>query len=157
MKKALYNNRYGDEIVFEDLSKDKVLMRDYDPGYCRCGYSNDFSDAYSIYELECAALQEPDYTLLVEDDIDSKLREMTYTEFVYEVEASFRNEKHPFHGKYDKYIISDKSMINMFDPAGGPYITLGTDLKLFFGDKKTRIVQEIDIQDNQVIFTVSNK
>lgn len=155
MKKALYNNRYGDEIVFEDIEKDKVLMRDYDAEYCRYGFANDWSDAYAIYQLECATLQEPDYTLLIEDEFYSKLREMTFPEFVYEVEAAFHNEKHPFYKKYNKFYKTDKSFITMFDPAGGPYITIGTDLKLFFKDKKTRIVQEIDVRENQVIFTVS--
>lgn len=153
--KALYNNRYGDEIVFEDISKDKVLMRDYDPDYCRYGYSNDYSDAYDIYKLECLAMEEPDYTLLIEEE--SKLREMTYQEFAHEVEASYYNERHPFRDKYNKYVRSDKSNISMFDPAGGPYITVGTDLKLFFKDKKSRIVQEIEVQKDKVIFTITNK
>lgn len=49
---------------------------------------------------------------------------------------------------------TDNEIIDMIDPSGGPYITLGTDLRLFFRDKKSRIVKAINIFPNLVEFII---
>jgi len=55
--------------------------------------------------------------------------------------------------------------VNMVDPSGGPYIALGSNLKLFFEDEIDRFVSEIKILDGDakhfgdnvdVLFTLKN-
>jgi hypothetical protein len=48
----------------------------------------------------------------------------------------------------------DPNVIDMVDPSGGPYITIGSDLCLFFEDKKSRIVKAIDISSDVIKFTI---
>lgn len=50
--------------------------------------------------------------------------------------------------------VDDPNVINMVDPSGGPYITLGTDLRLFFNDKKSRIVKAINIFPGVIEFVI---
>lgn len=50
--------------------------------------------------------------------------------------------------------VDDPNVINMVDPSGGPYLTLGSDLRLFFGDKKARIIKAINIFPNLVEFII---
>lgn len=49
---------------------------------------------------------------------------------------------------------SDWNTINMVDPSGGPYIALGSDLGLFYGDGIKRIVEGISINELSVIFKI---
>ena len=44
--------------------------------------------------------------------------------------------------------------IVMVDPSGGPYITIGTNLNIFFNDGKDRFVDKIYLVGEQVIFKV---
>ena len=44
--------------------------------------------------------------------------------------------------------------ITMIDPAGGPYLNIGTNLGLYFNDKKSRIIESIEIKENKVIFKI---
>ena len=44
--------------------------------------------------------------------------------------------------------------IVMIDPAGGPYLNIGTNLGLYFNDKKSRIIESIEIKENKVIFKI---
>ena len=46
------------------------------------------------------------------------------------------------------------NIINMVDPSGGPYLAIGSDLSLFFEDKKPRIVEAIKIFSDKVEFTI---
>ena len=48
----------------------------------------------------------------------------------------------------------DPNIINMVDPSGGPYITLGDDLGSFFNDKKSRIVKAINIFPGIIEFII---
>ena len=50
----------------------------------------------------------------------------------------------------------DKNRITMVDPSGGPYITINSNLGLYFGDKKQRLVESIiiDNENNKVIFKI---
>lgn len=47
---------------------------------------------------------------------------------------------------------TDNQIIGMVDPSGGPYISLGDNLKSFFNDEKDRIVKAIKIHSDKVIF-----
>lgn len=151
MKTTHYNNRYGDTIQFKELSKNKVEMSGYNPEWLRVGWSNDYSDAYDIYLNQCNMLEEPDYYYLVDDPNTNECRPMTYQEFAHRVE---NNEDYR---PYLRYTKSDKSRYEMVDPSGGPYISLGMDIGRYFEDGVTRIVDEIQFDNNKTIFTVSNK
>lgn len=49
---------------------------------------------------------------------------------------------------------TDWDKVNMVDPSGGPYIALGTDLGILYGDKVERIVEGISINELSVIFKI---
>jgi len=136
--KATYTNRYGDTIIFTETNKTTIEVTGYDPKYFRCGYDNDYSEAYEIYCL--ANTNNPD--------------KLGYQEFVYELENVFHESSEPLH-VYVKYVVPDFSFYSMFDPSGGPYIEVGTNVGRYFDDYKTRIVESIDIKSDRVILTVT--
>lgn len=152
--KATYINRYGDTITFKEQSNNIVAMSGYDPTYVRVGWENDYSEAYEIYSMQCQALSEPDMDLLVDDG--NILREFTYPEFAYQVDEAMHNKNH-FYNRYCKYVCTDFSRYKMFDPSGGPYISIGMNVGLYFDDKKPRIVQEINLLKTKTYLTVSHE
>ena len=152
---AEYINRYGDTIHFEELDKTKILMSGYDDHY-RVSYDYDYSSAYEHYVNECNAMEEPDMCLLYEDVAQSKLRNLTYQEFAHTVRDVLYNQASVFY-KYTGFIEVDKNRLFMFDPSGGPYIQLGTDVGLYFDDGKIRIVDEIAIHGTYAILTISHE
>lgn len=147
---ATYTNRYKDKIIFTEISEDTVEMTGFNNEWCRYGYENDYSEAYEKYVETCNLLKEPDYNYLIDDPSSNKVRVMTLIEFI---EALKNNESY-YH--FHKLVKSNKSKYDMVDPSGGPYINLGTDLKFFFKDGKTRIVKNIEPKNEKIIFTVSN-
>lgn len=157
--KATYINRYGDTITFKEQSNNIVAMSGYDPAYVRVGWENDYSEAYEIYSMECLALSEPDMNLLVEDVNDDNrgiLRKFTYPEFAYHVDEAMHDKK-KFYNRYCKYVYTDFERYKMFDPSGGPYISIGMNVGLYFDDKKPRIVQEINVLKTKTYLTVSHE
>lgn len=164
--KATYTNRYGDLITFTDLGKNKVKMSGYSPNYVRVGYAKDYSDAYDVYCMHCASLEEPDMSLLTEEPsfieqsgvirMQLSLRTLTYQEFCYEMKRGLYDKKHPFHNKYDKFVKLDEGTYSVYDPSGGPYISTGLDVGRYFEDNKKRVVEEIHPKEDHVIFIVSN-
>lgn len=148
MKVISYENRYGDKILFTELPKNKVKMSGYSQWY-RYGWCNDYTEAYQVYTSQCNTLTEPDYLYLVEDINENKLRQRTYPEFVYEVE---NNE---MFSSYLRLAKTDISRISMFDPSGGPYIHLGTNVGRYFDDGIDRIVEEIILLEDSVEFIVT--
>lgn len=132
MKTTYYKNRYGDRIKFKETAENKIEMSGYNPEWLRAGWPNDYSEAYEAY-------------------LNNSVSPLPYQEFVYEVE---HNEEF-FH--YLTYAKSDKSRYDMVDPSGGPYISLGTNIGNFFKDNVKRIVEEIQIDKDKIIFTISNE
>jgi predicted metal-binding protein len=151
MKAAPYQNRYGDIITFVEAEKDKVEMSGYNPEWIRLAWPNDYSDAYGIYLNQCRLLEDPDCDYLVDDPATHECRPMSYQEFTHEVENN-ENYRH-----YLKHAKSDKTRYSMVDPSGGPYIALGTNIGRYFDDGVKRIVEEIQFDQDKIIFTVSNK
>jgi hypothetical protein len=89
--KTTYINRYGDNIVFEQIAENQISVSGYD-GHFRVGY----------------------------DKSDPK----TYT---------------------------------MFDPSGGPYIEIGTDVGRYFDGKiGKQIVESINFQNSMVLLTTKS-
>lgn len=150
--KATYNNRYGDTIIFEEL-QNEVHMSGFNLEWMRYGYDDDYSEAYELYLLHCKALEEPDYNFLIDDPDQNRIRVMTYQEFANALRDS-RVVKDPLY-KYWRYVRTDYNNINMVDPSGGPYIHIGADIGVYFGDKKKRILNSIQILKDKVIFKIN--
>lgn len=150
MNSVHYQNRYGDDITFTQVSDTEILMSGHNPEWLRAGWPNDYSDAYGIYLNQCRLLEEPDYDYLIDDPNTNTCRPMTYQEFANEVET---NDHYRHYLKHSK---SDKTRISMVDPSGGPYIELGTDIGRYFGDGKKRIVEEIEIEQEKIKLIISN-
>ena len=152
--KTTYQNRYGDNIVFEHISDDKIKMSGYNHDWMRCAYENDYSEAYRSYKVDCDKLEEPDMDLLFEDLIQSKIRPLTLNEFKEEAHKGYFYEN-PKLRKYVNLIKSDTSDLFMVDPSGGPYLSKRTDLGRYFNDGKTRKISKIEFDKSSVIFTIN--
>jgi hypothetical protein len=87
--KVTYQNRYGDNILFEKIDNKTVKMSGYNPKWCRTGYS-------------------------------------------------------------------DASTYNMIDPAGGPYIAVGMNLKHYFETKENMIIESINVKSDHVFFELKS-
>jgi hypothetical protein len=56
---------------------------------------------------------------------------------------------------FGKYIYSDKDTIEMVDPSGGPYLSLGTNLGTFFGkDYEDLVIESIKLGKKNIKFKV---
>ena len=146
-----YTNRYKDQYVFNQTSENTVEM--IGPfNYMRMAYENNYEPAYTAYKAACDALEEPEYDLLFDVPVENCLRPLTFEEFTKEVheEYFYKNEtlRH-----FAKLVRSDMNDIHMIDPSGGPYISKGTDLSLFFDDFTSRIVNDIKVTPEKIIFT----
>lgn len=154
--KVTYVNRYGDEIVFEQVELNKIEMSGYDD-HLRAGWPNDYSEAYEVYKDFCATLEEPDYDFLVDDPEASVIREMTLKEFEVAILDAFHVKQHPLYD-FTQYIKSDKSRYDMVDPSGGPYIAVGMNIGRYFDGKiGKQIVEKIEFGHNKIIFTTKNE
>lgn len=152
--KANYYNRYGDNIVFEYISENKIQMSGYNHEWIRCAYENDYEKAYQSYTEDCLALEEPDMDLLFDDLINNQLRHLTLEEFKEEAHKEYFY-KNPKLRKYCSLITSNKDDIHMVDPSGGPYISKRSDLGRYFNDGKKRIINKIELDKTTVIFTIN--
>jgi len=144
--KAIYHNRYNDKITFDHKGK-TVTMSGYSP-YFRYSWPNKYDVAYDKY-LESAV-------------VDAKLlstQMLTQEEFekaLYIDKGDDSNwHKNALYQLFGKYIYSDKDTIDMVDPSGGPYLTIGTNLKSFFGkDYDNLIIESIEIGKSKIKFKV---
>ena len=144
--KAIYHNRYKDKITFEHKGK-TVTMSGYSP-YFRYSWPNKYDVAYDKY-LESAV-------------VDAKLlgtQMLTQEEFekaLYIDKGDDSNwHKNALYQLFGKYIYSDKDTIDMVDPSGGPYLTVGMNLKEFFGrEYEDLIIRTIKIGKNKITFKI---
>lgn len=127
--KTTYQNRYGDNIVFEKLDDKTVKMSGYNHEWIRCGYPNVYDDAYAAY---CKDIEEP----------------MSLEQF----KEKIHNSKFELLKKYQSLVYSDTSTYNMVDPSGGPYLSVGTNLKYYFGVKENMVIKSITFDKNEIIF-----
>ena len=133
--KAVYSNRYRDKITFEHVGK-IVEMTGHSP-YYRIGYLNVYDRAYQAY---------------LEDNAKHLTPLMEFEEFKKEVHNYSKN---PAMRPYIELVYSDENTIDMVDPSGGPYISLGDNLKEFFGkDYEDLIIKAIKTEVGKVIFTI---
>ena len=130
--KVTYQNRYGDDIVFEKEAN-TVKMTGYSP-YLRFGYPNVYDNAYDAYCKD------------TEDPMDLDL---------------FKDKIHEWNGEkphplkiYQSLIYSDTSTYDMVDPSGGPYLAVGTNLKYYFGVKQDIIIESIHPEKDHILFKI---
>jgi hypothetical protein len=143
--KAIYHNRYNDKITFDHKGK-TVTMSGYNP-YIRYGFPNVYDKAYEKY-VESAHIDAKlkSNQILTQEEFE-KVLFVTKDEDAYESNALCK--------LFGKYIYSDKDTIDMVDPSGGPYLTVGTDLKSFFGkDYENLIIESIEIKKDKIKFKV---
>jgi len=126
--KATYQNRYGDNIIFEKLDNKTIKMSGYKPEWVRCGYPNVYDDAYAAY---CKDIEEP----------------MSLEQF----KDKIHNSKFELLKKYQSLVYSDTSTYNMVDPSGGPYVAVGGNLKYYFEAKKDMIIESIDVKSDYAL------
>ena len=131
--KAIYKNRHKDEIVFEH-ERNTVIMTG--GNWFRYGWPNVYDKAYQAF---------------IEDNAKHLIPLMNFEEFKKEV----HNYKNEAMRPYSELVYSDKNIIDMVDPSGGPYISLGDNLKEFFGKEyQNLIITEIKLEENTVTFKI---
>ena len=143
--KAIYYNRYKDKITFDHKGK-TVTMSGYSP-YYRYSWPNVYDTAYEKY-VESAV-------------VDAKLEGnqiMTQEEFEKALYVRKDEESYGYNALYTlfgKYIYSDKDTLDMVDPSGGPYLSRGMNLKMFFGkDYEDLIIESIKLGKKNIKFKI---
>jgi hypothetical protein len=142
--KAIYHNRYKDKITFDHKGK-TVTMSGYSP-YFRYGYPNVYDKAYEKYVESAHVDAKLESNQILTREEFEKVLFVTKDEDSYESNALYK--------LFGKYIYSDMNTIDMIDPSGGPYITVGSNLRSFFGDKIDRVVERIKIGENKITFKI---
>lgn len=142
--KAVYRNRYKDEIIFEHKGNTVEMLGG---SWFRYGWPNVYDKAYEKY-VESA-------------HVDAKLEGnqiLTQKEFervLFITKDEDKYESNALYKLFGKYIYSDTDTIDMVDPSGGPYISLGDNLKMFFErGYQDLIVTKIKLEDNKVTFKI---
>jgi hypothetical protein len=131
--KAIYKNRYKDEIIFEHEG-DTVVMTG--GSWFRYSWPNVYDKAYEAF---------------IEDNAKHLTPLLTLEEFKKEV----HNYKNETMRPYAELVYSDKDTIEMVDPSGGPYISLGDNLRMFFGkDYQDLIITKIELKESIVTFKI---
>ena len=105
-----YKNRYGNVFTFTQLESGNIQWSG-DFKYGRVGMPNDYSKAWEVFQKEYGGLD--------------------YEEFISSV--------HTYDEVKEEYVFKDllplittnKNVINMVDPSGGPFINEGTDMNIF--------------------------
>ena len=120
---AVYFNRYKDKITFEHINNEVIMEGG---NWFRFGLENDYNKAYYQYVMDGGAVEIEEFKKLVHE-YDKELLE--YTELAK---------------KYQPLVFSSDE-ISMVDPSGGPYISLGNNLKEFWpkGEYQDLIVESI--------------
>ncbi len=128
--KIEYTNRYNDVFTFSKTEDGNILFEG-EFKWMRCSYPNVYDDAYNAY--------------LTDTDTDEQ---MTLGEFKKEVHEAVYGEDGKYQHmsetsqKYAKLIYSNKNIIDMIDPSGGPYMHSGHDMGMIDKSFKGRIVKE---------------
>jgi hypothetical protein len=138
--KTTYKNRYGDIIQFNQVDDNTVEMTGYNAELgLRCGYENDYTEAYEEYLLDIGR------------SIEEPVLGLDYVSF-----EDFKEKVHKDENLKDlwKSIKSTKE-IYFTDPSGGPWISKGMDLNLYYNDGVDRIITSIFLEPNKIIFKIN--
>lgn len=144
--KATYHNRYKDKITFDHKGK-TVIMSGYSP-YYRCSWPNVYDTAYEKYvESAVVDAELQDSQIMTQEEFEKAL--------YIDKEDDYNWYKNTLYQLFGKYIYSDKDTIEMVDPSGGPYLTIGTNLKEFFGrDYEDLVIESIKLGKKSIKFKV---
>ena len=143
--KAIYHNRYNDKITFDHKGK-TVTMTGYGP-YFRYGFPNVYDMAYEKYVESAHVDAKLEGNQILTQEEFEKILFVTKDEDKYESNALYT--------LFGKYIYSDRDTIDMVDPSGGPYLTVGTNLRMFFGkDYEDLIIETIEIGKKNIKFKI---
>lgn len=144
--KAIYHNRYKDKITFDHKGK-TVTMTGYSP-FFRYGFPNVYDKAYEKYVESARKDAGLDWSwILSQEEFEKAL--------YIDKEEDYGWHNNALYKLFGKYIYSDKDTIDMVDPSGGPYLTIGTNLKEFFGKNyEDLIIESIKIGKNNIKFKV---
>ena len=113
-----YKNRYGDVFTFEQLENGNIQWSG-NFEYCRFGTPYNYSKAWEKYQEDKFG----EATTL--EEFIEELHEQIYDDDMHFLGYSHTSEI------YGDYVTAKTDVINMVDPSGGPYIDIGTDMKLF--------------------------
>ena len=106
MKTEKYFNRYGDEYTFTPIDENTILWEGSFE-YHRYGHPNVYDDAYREYVRDGGTMSMPEF-----------VKEIHY----YDPETYESSEI----GKtYQSLVYSNRNIISMVDPSGGPYLSSG--------------------------------
>ena len=144
--KAIYHNRYRTKITFNHTKNQVVMSGKGLTEFMRYGWPNVYTKAYEKY-VESARVD----IRLKENQI---LTEEEFKEVLFNTKDEDVHESNALLKLFGKYIYSDMKTIDMIDPSGGPYITVGSNLRSFFGDKIDRVVEKIKIGEDKITFTI---
>jgi hypothetical protein len=143
--RAIYHNRYNDKITFDHKGK-TVTMSGYSP-YFRYSWPNKYDVAYTKYLASAyldAKLEQSQ--MLTQEEFEKVL-------YVDKDDTGWHNNA--LYKLFGKYIYSDKDTIDMVDPSGGPYLSIGMNLKQFFGKGyEDLIIESIKIGKGKIKFKV---
>lgn len=114
MKTVIYKNRYGDKIVFTQINSNTIEMIGGE--YIRHSYSNDYDKAYEAFHNDF-----PKTEMLSKEQFIDEL---------FKYDNKINNYKNPEWDKY-RHLVKSTDQIDMIDPSGGPYLTIGTDMSKF--------------------------
>lgn len=110
MKTAEYINRYKDKYTFTPTDDGNVLWEGSFV-FCRVGYPNDYTKAYEAYRNDGG-------DIMVMDEFKKKIHEYDGDKKEYVMK------------KYLVLVESLKDKIDMVDPSGGPYLSVGMSSEL---------------------------
>jgi hypothetical protein len=143
--KVEYTNRYNDVFTFSKTDDGNILFEG-EFKWMRCSYPNVYDDAYNAY--------------LADTDTDAQ---MSMGEFKKEVHEAVYDEdgkyKHMSETsqKYAKLIYSNKNVVDMIDPSGGPYMHSGHDMGMIDKSFKGMIIEEFKSVPEGYLIKIKNE
>ena len=119
-------NRYGDEFTFEENDNGNIEWKG-NFKWCRTGMPNDYSKAWEYFNEVYGGLSFED----------------------------FKKDVHSYDEEKEAYVFPDvvplitsmTDVIDMVDPSGGPYVTVGSSMGYFNEEWKGRIITDIVPKD----------
>jgi len=126
MEKIEYTNRYNDVFTFSKTEDGNILFEG-EFKWMRCSWPNVYTEAYEAY---CA-----------DADTDERMTLGEFKKAVHEYDKkTFKST--PLAKKYQGLVYSNKDVIDMVDPSGGPYMHSGYDMGMFDKSFKGMIIEE---------------
>ena len=123
-----YKNRYGDVFTFTK-DDDHNILWEGNFEYCRFGMPNDYQYAYSAY-------------LKDNEDKQSLMTLAQFKSVVHHYDDETLTYDYP---KYITMVECLEDEIDMVDPSGGPYLSVGMSMESFgFKDSIIEDFQKID-------------